>query len=46
MTDFNKLLIDLLTEKVERLERDKANLIKENSALKRELSKLKKQIKS
>ena len=46
MTDFNKLLIDLLTEKVERLERDKANLIKENSALKRELSNLKKQIKS
>jgi cell division protein FtsB len=46
MTDYNKMLIDLLNEKVERLERDKANLIKENSTLKRELSKLKKQIKS
>lgn len=46
MTDYNKLLIDLLNEKIQRLERDKANLIKENSALKRELSKLKKQIKS
>ena len=45
MTDYNKLLIDLLNEKIQRLERDKANLIKENSALKRELSKLKKQIK-
>lgn len=46
MTDYNKLLIDLLNEKIQRLERDKANLIKENSALKRELSKLKKQFKS
>ena len=46
MTDYNKLLIDLLNEKIQRLERDKANLIKENSALKREISKLKKQIKS
>ena len=46
MTDYNKMLIDLLNEKIQRLERDKANLIKENSALKRELSKLKKQIKS
>ena len=46
MTDYNKLLIDLLNAKIQRLERDKANLIKENSALKRELSKLKKQIKS
>ena len=46
MTDYNKMLIDLLNEKNQRLERDKANLIKENSALKRELSKLKKQVKS
>ncbi len=46
MTDYNRMLIDLLNEKIQRLERDKANLIKENSALKRELSKLKKQIKS
>lgn len=46
MTDYNKMLIDLLNEKTERLERDKTKLIKENSALKREISRLNKQIKS
>ena len=46
MTDYNKLLIDLLNEKIQRLENEKDRQRKGINRLQRELSKLKKQIKS
>ena len=46
MTDYNKLLIDLLNEKIQRIENEKDRQRKEINRLQRELSKLKKQIKS
>lgn len=41
MTDYNKLLIDLLNEKIQRLENEKDRQRKEINRLQRELSKLK-----
>lgn len=46
MTDYNKMLIDLLNEKILRLENEKDRQRKEINRLQRELSKLKKLIKS
>lgn len=46
MTDYNKMLIDLLNEKILRLENEKDRQRKEINRLQRELSKLKKQVKS
>lgn len=44
MTDYNKMLIDLLNEKIMRLENEKDRQRKEINRLQRELSKLKKQL--
>ena len=46
MTDYNKMLIDLLNEKIQRIENEKDRQRKEINRLQRELSKLKKQIES
>lgn len=46
MTDYNKMLIDLLNEKIQRLENEKDRQRKEINRLQHELSKLKKQFKS
>ena len=42
MTDYNSMLIDLLNEKISRLEREKNAQRKEINRLKKELSELKK----